>query len=63
MEPHEQSAHDKAQIVVKLIENGVLVKAGSAWFSFPTWTKASEHIGERLKVLQGERTGAAKGGC
>lgn len=63
MDNKEQSAHDKAQIVVKLIENGVLVKTGPAWFSFATWPEAAEHIGQRLKTLQGERAGAGRDGC
>lgn len=52
----QQSAADKATIKVKLIENAFLVGAGpDGWFSFPTWAKASEHIGARFERLSQER--------
>lgn len=51
MEPQEQSASDRAEIKIKLIENGVLVKIGPEWFSFKTWEEASVHIDARLEKL------------
>lgn len=52
MSAEEQSAQDRAEIKVKLIENGVLVKVGPEWFSFKTWDEASSHIGGRLERLE-----------
>lgn len=62
MEPKlQQRTADKAEIKVKLIENGILVGAGpDGWFSFPTWAKASEHIGLRLDRLAKERQEAPR---
>ena len=66
-EPHDdredraqQSAHDRAEIKIKLIENGVLVKGGIEWFSFKTWDEASKHIGARLEKLKKTRADQAK---
>lgn len=53
--PRQQSEYDNAVIKVKLIENAVLVGAGTGWFSFPDWEKASHHVGARLKILQEQR--------
>lgn len=55
MTPQEQRHTDQAEIKVKLIENGVLVRCGDGWFSFDTWEKASAHIAERLKALEKKR--------
>lgn len=63
MEPKEQSVMDKTTIKVRVIENAVMVSAGDGWFSYPTWDKASEHIGIRIERLKAERLGAPKGGC
>ena len=56
-EREKQSAMDRAEIKVKLLENGVLVKTGQGWFSFKTWSEASFHINSRIKALLSKRTG------
>lgn len=63
MEPQEQSAEARAEIKVKLIENGVLIKLGPGWLAFPTWPEASAHIAARIEKLKRERDGSPKGGC
>ena len=67
-ERQSQAAADRAEIKVKLIENGVLIKAGAdGWFSFPGepgnaaagWPAASQHIFARLEALERQRRGGA----
>lgn len=54
-----QSADDRAEIKVKVIENGVLVKTGEGWFSFPDWDSAAPYIGRRIEALRKKRAGGA----
>lgn len=58
MTPEQQKAHDQAEIKVKLIDNGVLVKIGPGWFAFDSWVRASECIGRRIETLLHERRGS-----
>lgn len=46
-----QAEQDKAEIKVKVINNGILVKAGEGWFTFKTWDEASIHIGHRITAV------------
>lgn len=66
MEPQEQSAHDRAEIKIKVLSNGILVKAGIEWSAFPNWVLASDYIAERLassKVGSLRDRLGPKGGC
>jgi len=54
MEPKEQSVADRAEIKVKLIDNGILVKQGPSWRTFNNWFDASIHIGARIEKLKKE---------
>ena len=47
-----QADHDRAEIKVKVIANGLLVKIASGWFAFDTWEKASAHIALEIKSLR-----------
>ncbi len=47
-------------ILVRKIENGVLVSGGEGWFAFKTWEQASEHIDARLKKLEQTRQEAPR---
>ena len=51
-----QRQDSQAEIKIKLIENGILVKAGpSGWFTFPDWPTAGKHIAARLEALRRAR--------
>ncbi len=56
----QQRNADRAEIKIRLIENGILVGAGQGWFTFQTWERASEHIALRLERLEKERQEAAR---
>lgn len=55
-----QSEFDRAEIKVKLIDNGVLVKTGNSWLAFDQWERAAVFIGERLKTLDKKRKESAR---
>lgn len=63
-QPEKQRTVDKAEIKIRLIENGILVGAGpDGWFSFTKWEGqhgASEHIGARLERIAKERQEAPR---
>lgn len=54
----QQRDLDLSEIKIRVIENAILVKLGTAWLSFGSWTGkggASEHIGYRLQTLYKKR--------
>lgn len=50
-ERQKQSAEDRAEIKIKLIRNGLLVKCIKGWDAFPSWEKAQEHIAKLIDGL------------
>lgn len=52
----QQSASDKAEIKIKLIDNGLLVKTGQSWLAFTSWTEASAFVNARIVALKKKRT-------
>jgi prefoldin subunit 5 len=51
----QQAAMDTAEIKVKVIENGILVKIGPGWYTFKHWQEASTYIDHRINKLLEER--------
>jgi len=41
-----------AEVKVKIIANGLLVKTQDGWFSFRTWDDASKHIESALVIIR-----------
>lgn len=54
-----QSEHDRAEIKIKVIENGLIVKTGLGWFAYEDDEKAFANVRARIKALRAKRTGAA----
>lgn len=63
LNPEEQSANDRSEIKIKVIENGILIRTGSAWLAYDSWARASSAIGHRIEQIKKARTGVPKGGC
>ena len=57
MTPEQQRAVDQAEIKVRIIDNGLLVRAGRGWLFFKTWEEASAEVGKWLKVVESKRNG------
>ncbi len=60
--PEQQRDLDLSEIKVRVIENAILIKLGTGWLSFGSWTGkggASEHIDHRIKALFKKRQEAA----
>lgn len=55
MDAKTQSQTDQAEIKIKLIENGVLVKTGAGWFTFDDDEAAWRHVKARLAALRAKR--------
>lgn len=56
--PEQQRDQDMSEIKIRVIQNAILVKLGTAWLSFPEWTGkagASAHIEYRIQALYKER--------
>lgn len=56
----QQSQSDRAEIKIKLLDNGLLIKTGPSWLAFPTWKEASEFVGARIKALEKKRLAAPR---
>ena len=55
MTPSQQSANDRAEIKIRLIDNGYLVGSGSRWLAFKSWEEASRHISSQVMQLMSKR--------
>lgn len=52
-ENNEQKKEDG--ILIRVIENGVLVRCGIGWMYYPNWERASEGVGDRIDAIKKKR--------
>lgn len=55
LQKEHQSAFDKSEVKVKMVQNGFIVKTGE-WFVFPTWEEAVAHMGRHFHAIKKELT-------